>query len=299
MHSPSFLQSAAWEQFQQAAGKKTVRVGETLLIEQTTPVGPYWYAPRPVVDPATTQALLDHGHATGALFVRVDPETMSGELPVQARQTEATQPQDSLVLDLKPADELLQTFHEKTRYNIRLAEKKGVTITESSAADSKELAAFIQLSQGTSQRQAFHYHSDDYYRVMLETMGTSSDERISVSVLAAWQDTTPLAALIAVWTPTVGYYLHGASSYEHRSLMAPHLLQFRTMARALELGCTKYDFWGIAPEGAPDSHPWAGVTRFKLGFGGNRVHYPDSFDVVTHAVRYNIYTIARRLRRSM
>lgn len=294
--STSFLQSVAWERFQQTAGKETARVNGVLLIKQQTPVGSYWYAPRPTVTPAVCDALM--AHDPNVMFVRVDPEAIDGELPASAKPVAATQPQDSLILTLNDDDSLLASFHEKTRYNIRLAERKGVTITSSSAADSNELAAFLTLSGGTGERQAFHYHPDEYYRTMLGTLGTIGDG-IGASVVAAWQDQTPLAALIALWTPTIAYYLHGASSYEHRSLMAPHLLQFRTMQLARdEYAATRYDFWGIAPDEAADSHPWAGVTRFKLGFGGDRVHYPDSVDLVTQRFRYTLYTAARRLKRS-
>lgn len=296
--STSFLQSAAWERFQKAAGKETVRIDGMLAVKQHTPVGSYWYVPRPVLTVAACEALL--AHDPQAMFVRVDPESVAGALPAAAKPVAATQPQDSLVLSLQSDELLLQGFHEKTRYNIRLAERKGVTVTSSAAVDSKELAAFLALSAGTGERQAFHYHPNEYYQAMLASLGAVGDEGISVSVVAAWQGETPLAALIALFAPGIAYYLHGASSYEHRSLMAPHLLQFRTMQLARdEHGATRYDFWGIAPEGAPDSHPWAGVTRFKLGFGGERVHYPDSVDLVIQLFRYTLYRAARQLKRSV
>lgn len=293
------MQSKAWERFQQATGKTTARAGDVLAVEYKTPLGSYWYAPRPTVTAATFQTLVEHGRATNAMFVRVDPEAATDGFPGAVQQVPATQPQDSLVLRLKPADELLEGFHEKTRYNIRLAERKGVTVTESTEVDSKELAAFLALSAGTAERQAFHYHKDDYYQTMLKTLGQPGDEDIHTSVLVAWQGETPVAALIALWTPTIAYYLHGASSYEHRALMAPHLLQFRAMEKAIDRGCGGYDFWGIAPDGAPDTHPWAGVTRFKLGFGGQRVHYPDSFAIVLQSMQYQLYLVARGIRRSV
>ncbi len=296
--SISFLQSRIWERFQQAAGKRTARADNSLLVEARTPLGPYWYAPRPVIDDRFLAAA--RSAAQGALFVRVDPESVPDGFDRSSLHAAApTQPQDSLILSLQPADQLLATFHEKTRYNIRLAERKGVTVTESADPASKELMAFLTLTAGTSERQAFNYHSGDYYRKLIETMGPGNDERITASTLTAWQDGTPVAALIALWTAETAIYLHGASSYAHRALMGPHLLQFTAMQRAVALGCTAYDFWGIAPEDAPDSHPWAGVTRFKLGFGGERVRYPDSFELVLDPLRYRLYRLARRVRRSL
>jgi lipid II:glycine glycyltransferase (peptidoglycan interpeptide bridge formation enzyme) len=297
--STSFLQSKAWEQFQHASGKKTTRVDGALIIEYTTPLGSYYYAPRPNVTATTFQALVDHGRESGAMFIRIDPETTTDGFPGAVQKVPATAPQDSLLLHLKPTEELLAGFHEKTRYNIRLAERKGVTVTESAEPDSKELQAFIALSTGTAERQAFRYHPANYYQMMLKTLGPANDENVTVSVLVAWQGETPVAALIALWTPSIAYYLHGASSYEHRSLMAPHLLQFKTMEQALSRGCARYDFWGIAPDGAPDSHPWAGVTRFKLGFGGQRTHHPDSFAIVLKSIQYQLYLVARGIRRGV
>lgn len=301
----SFLQSSIWERFQQATGKRTVRADGTLLIEGTTPLGSYWYAPRPVLTAASVDVL--RNAAAGAMFVRVDPGSMPDDVDRwQLVPAEPTQPQDSLILTLQPPDQLLATFHEKTRYNIRLAERKGVTVTESSAPDSKELAAFLALSTGTSERQDFHYHDDQYYRALIATLGQPNEEQITASVLTAWQGETsptggqaPLAALIAIWTPETAIYLHGASSYEHRALMGPHLVQFTAMQRALAQGCRRYDFWGIAPDDAPQTHPWAGVTRFKLGFGGERVHYPDSCAIVLKPMQYRLYTLLRRIRRGV
>lgn len=296
--SISFLQSNIWERFQQAAGKRTLRAGGALLVEGKTPLGSYWYAPRPNLTDDTLAAIREA--AQGAMFVRIDPESVPDGFDRSSLVVaEPTQPQDSLILALQPRDQLLATFHEKTRYNIRLAERKGVTVTESAAADSKELAAFLALSTGTSQRQDFHYHDEHYYRKLVETLGQPNEEQITASTLTAWQGETPLAALIAIWTPETAIYLHGASSYEHRSLMGPHLLQFTAMQRAVTLGCARYDFWGIAPDGAPDTHPWAGVTRFKLGFGGERVHYPDSFALVLKPIPYRLYTLLRRIRRGL
>lgn len=145
MKVASFLQSLAWEQFQQATGKQTVRVDGVLAIEQSTPLGSYWYVPRAAMTPAIVGALFEQGKATGTLFIRVDPETIEGELG-NIKPFAPMQPQDSLIIDLQPADQLLQTFHEKTRYNIRLSEKKGVTVTESVGVDSRELDAFLALS---------------------------------------------------------------------------------------------------------------------------------------------------------
>ena len=311
----SFLQSNAWERFQQAAGAVTRRIDGVLVIERKTPLGLYWYCPRPSLDVNGVRSLEEAAIAAGAMFVRVDPETPVPTGNLQSRLTAHTEPGDSLVLSLAPTeDELLKSFHEKTRYNIRVAERNGLVVEESSDPESRALTAFLQFARRTSERQGFRYHSDVYYRTMLEVLGRPNDEAITASALVAHKDNGPAAAMIVIWTPETAYYLHGASWYERRKWMAPHLLQWTAMKLAKARGAKAYDFWGIAPVQIAGSqsdsslipqysfdpqHPWAGVTRFKLGFGGKAVHYPDAIDLVISRSKYNLYTFGRRVRRAL
>ncbi|MBI4032763.1 peptidoglycan bridge formation glycyltransferase FemA/FemB family protein [Candidatus Berkelbacteria bacterium] len=301
----SYLQSERWEAFQRACGYRTIRVGDTLLIGRGTPVGTYWYAARP--EHLDLAALQTYAQTDRSLFVRIDPSEPIATEAFPTRPTLATQPQDSLVLDLgRSEEELLGSFHEKTRYNIRLSQKRGVSIEEST-----DVSAFLALARGTADRQAFRYHTGQYYQTMLETLRVGE---LKASLLVAKAAGRPVAALILLITPDTAYYLHGASSYADRALMAPHLLQWAAILKAKEQGCQAYDFWGIAPPIHVESgnfqfpisnfqfdpnHPWAGVTRFKLGFGGEVVHYPDSFDLVLQPAAYTVYTMGRRLRRAL
>lgn len=94
-------------------------------------------------------------------------------------------------------------------------------------------------------------------------------------------------------------YLHGASSNVKRNLMAPYLLHWELMKDAQSKGIKFYDWWGIAPIDAPADHPWAGISRFKRGFGGEEVEYPGTFDLVLHPIKYRFYQFIRSLRRRM
>ncbi len=98
-----------------------------------------------------------------------------------------------------------------------------------------------------------------------------------------------IAANIVVFWEKTAIYLHGASDYEQRNLMAPHLLQWEQIKEAKKRGCIEYDFWGI------DEKKWPGVTRFKKGFGGREVEYPGAFDLIFQPVWYKIYKIGRTL----
>lgn len=293
-----FHQSPDWERFQRALGRTTQRVDGWLLIEGKTPLGRYWYSPRPRATAQTLAAFVGFAQRDRAAFVRVDPAAPVPTDQFSVRPTLHTQPRDSLILAGldRPEEALLAGFHEKTRYNIRLAKKRGVVVEESA-----DISAFLELSRGTADRQAFRYHEGKYYRTMLETL---QEGEVRASLLIAKAEGRVVAANVLLWTPDTAYYLHGASSYADRKLMAPHLLQWEGIRRAKAAGLKRYDFWGIAPLTADrtlvnPNHTWAGITRFKLGFGGEVVRYPDSFDVVLQPAAYALYTMGRRLRRSL
>lgn len=315
-----FLQTPEWEAFQQRLGKPTHRVGgpstplgtSILAVEESTPLGRYWYVGRPELDERGLRELMKAAQTAKVLFTRIDPvsELRIPNYEFRVRQTLPTQPRDSLVLDLTPStDQILANFHEKTRYNIRLAERHGLVIEESSDPDHRAMKAFLSFARRTADRQAFRYHPDSYYKTMLKVLNEPGNEGISASVLVAHKDNGPMAAMIVLYANDTAYYLHGASWYERRQYMAPHLLQWAAIQRAKERGCRAYDFWGIAPPVAGSevasskgyqfdpNHSWAGVTRFKLGFGGEVVRFPDSVDLVLQPLKYRAYTIARAIRR--
>jgi len=299
------MQSDAWEKFQAAFGMRTERVDGQLMIEHPTVLGRYWYCPRPaLLGTSTLAALKDAAVRNAALFVRIDPDlgydarTLTGQSTVR---TLPTAPQDSLLLDVSPSeDALLESFHTKLRYNIRLAMRRGLTVSHSSNPTGRELMAFLELAKGTGGRQQFHYHPVGYYQTMLELLGEVGQE-LTVSCLVVWHEQVPVAALILLidHPAHTAYYLHGASSYPHRAFMGPHLVQWEAIRTAKAAGALQYDFWGIAPEAAPNDHPWTGITRFKLGFGGVRVRYSDSFDLIVDPVRSRLYRLARSIRRRL
>jgi len=352
MSDGTFLQSTAWADFQAAVGHTTHRIDDVLVVEQTTPLGCYWYVGRSAPSKDQLSAITEQARSTGALFVRIDPVEELPLTPYPSHLTLSTQPQTTLVLDLQSSTEqLLASFHEKTRYNIRLAERKGVTVEESADPGSQAMDDFLMLMAKTGSHQGIRAHGDGYYRTMLEVLNGSASPsfdkggsgrisrthggnppqspftkggrtaEISSSVVIAYHNNQPLAANLMLWTSDTTYYLHGASDHSARQLMAPHLLQWACIQRAKERGATAYDFWGIAPsqaerqrsevrgQGSPHAlpfppyqmdatHPWSGITRFKLGFGGEVVQYPPSVDLVLDASRYRLYQVGRSVRRA-
>jgi lipid II:glycine glycyltransferase (peptidoglycan interpeptide bridge formation enzyme) len=113
--------------------------------------------------------------------------------------------------------------------------------------------------------------------------------------LAEYQGKIIAANLIILFGDCVTY-VHGASGDEYREVMAPHLLQWRQIQAAKKLGFKYYDFWGVAPTGADEKHPWQGITRFKRGFAGSEFNYLGARDLILDTFWYRIYKTVQRLR---
>ncbi len=190
-------------------------------------------------------------------------------------------------------------MHEKWRYNIRLAERKGVKVFMAGSHDPSALEIFWQLMSETTERDGFRAHDKEYYRLMLETLSgdpaTDGKKRPVARLLFAEHDGKVLAANLMLYFGTTAIYLHGASSRSRREVMAPQALHWQAIQDAKFWGYTDYDFWGVALEGAED-HAWAGITRFKRGFGGRYVSYPGTYDLPLDRFWYTVYAFARRFR---
>lgn len=290
-----FLESAAWKDFQGARAFGLEENGKLLfaftLIKKVLPLGrSYYYSPRinlgVLNDEQTKQLIIELqkiAQEENAIFWRIEP---SNQLKIKNEKlriikTFDVQASKTNILDIsKSADELLASMHQKTRYNIRLAEKKGVVVRQGSEVDFER---FWQIMQETKDRDGFRLHSKEYYRRMLAIP--------FIELLVAEANGEMIAANIVSYYGDMASYIHGSSSDRQRNLMAPYLLQWTAIKRAKERGLKHYDFNGI------DEQKWPGVTRFKHGFGGEDVLYPGAFDVVFCSAAYRSYSLLRTLRR--
>ena len=199
------------------------------------------------------------------------------------------QPPDTVLLDLKrDEEEILSAMKPKWRYNIRLAEKKGVTVT---ANDASKMDVFYKIFEETAERDGIAVHSKDYYKSLLNM----SSEENKVTLYIAEHEGEPLAGIITLFTGTEAVYLYGASSNNKRNLMPAYLLQWTAIKDAKAFGSVYYDFYGIPPE-TDEHHPMYGLYRFKTGFGGTVIHRAGSFDVPVKPLMYNLYLFMEKLR---
>ncbi len=189
-------------------------------------------------------------------------------------------------IDLTLSEEdILKQMKPKGRYNIRVAEKHGITVKESDDIDS-----FYNLVKETSGRDKFTALPKEKYQSFLEHLpGTF--------LLLAYEPekNEPIAGLLGVIWNKVGIYYYGASSYAHRASMAPYALQWKAMQICRQAECTKYDLLGIAPPDAPANHPWSGITNFKEKFGGALVTYPAEKEIVLRPIVNKLLNLKRKL----
>ena len=203
------------------------------------------------------------------------------------------QPVSTVVIDLSVSeDELLSGMKQKTRYNVRLAEKKGVEVTE---GDESDLDAWYDLYIETAERDRIALHEREYYRMLFEMCRDRRGEDVDCRLLLAKTEGQLLAGIWVFIYGSSATYLYGASSNEKRNLMPAYALQWTAMRLAKDAGCTRYVSFGIPSTDDP-SHPMHGLYRMKTGFGGKILHRPGCWDYPMHPVVYALYRFAEDLR---
>lgn len=332
----SFLQAFEWGEFQESVGRRVFRFAtdkwQAQFIEMPLPFGKkYWHCPRgPVIANDKEQLAGDQVKkiieevkkrvSDDVIFFRLGPEwdinnsywPMANSLKGMGfkQLSYDIEPSQTLVLDItKIENELLAQMHEKWRYNIQLAKRKGLQIkfvTSDVASFEKYFEEFYRLvNEGTSERKHIKHHPKDYYKKQLAINGQQVKFLLCV---AEFEERVVAANIMVICLPSEALakgggnratYLHGATDNNARSLMAPHLLQWEQIEYAKSLGCTKYDFWGIVNEHTLDKRgqSWEGFTRFKKGFGGYEVNYVGYFDYPLSIFWHLLYRLVQKFRR--
>lgn len=196
-------------------------------------------------------------------------------------------PSHTIFMDLaKQNEQLLESMKPKTRYNVKLAKRKGVQVKEL-GLDS--LDVWYELYRQTALRNRFVLHDLEYFRIVLSARANDSHSPAEVKLLVAELDGEALSAMFLVITGTRGTYLYGASATEKRNFMASYALQWHAMQVAKQSGCTEYDFFGVSPTD-DRAHPMYGLYRFKTGFGGKTYHRMGCWDYPLDKEKYRYYT---------
>jgi lipid II:glycine glycyltransferase (peptidoglycan interpeptide bridge formation enzyme) len=227
----------------------------------------------------------------GAIALKVDPEIEDNNANAVAllndrgftRKKKQVQPRTTYLIDLtKDLASLLMSFEEKTRYNIRLSEKKGVMVKEDSTIEGIDV--FYKMYQETSKRDTFLIHPRSYYMKLKETLV----DRGMANVFIAEYQGKPVASLFAFRFGDRIWYMYGASIKEGRNVMPNHALHWHLIKWAKEKGYKVYDLWGI-PSAPSEKHPLYGVYRFKKGFNGALKSWIGVYDLPFDRMTYMLF----------
>lgn len=293
----SLWQSKEWKTYQEALGRE-VRVYEEqgaraqVIIDRTAFGLSTWEIPRgPVVESgeqmkSLLEVIMHDAKNERCMALYCSPKQLPADQDLPGKPSNRhIYPEATRILDLGLTDEeLLKQMKPKGRYNIKVAQKHGVTVEQS-----EDIDAFYKLLTETSERDQFAVFPKHMYQTFLQALEGS------FLLLAYSESHEPIGGLLgAVWG-SQGFYYYGASAHEHRAQMGPYLLQWEAMQYCRGHGCNSYDLLGVAPPDTPDGHPWKGITTFKEKFGGELVTYPPEREVVLRPMSKMLLQLKRRI----
>ncbi len=327
-----FLHSWGWGELQEKEGRKVRRMAvldegqkeilAVFVLIKMPLVGNYYYfyTPRGPIfkkgyDTSETwnkisEKIKEAAAKENIVFWRFEPIAPApSEMSRIAKEVAPVQPKNTLILNLEDSEEnLLKKMHSKTRYNIKLAQKKGVRIKEAENAETG-IKIFWEMLNKTAERQDFVLHNRDHYSNIIKS-------RLHPKLFFAFYEDRAIAANLNINYGDVSVYLHGASADELQNLQPAALLQWEAIRSAKRAGCKYYDFWGInkskcqmPPKDKPTGQAnakcqrnwnykkeWEGITRFKTGFGGQEINFPGTFDFSLNMVLYNLYKLYKKFK---
>lgn len=283
-----------------------------LVLKRALPGGKsFFYLPRgPILNweqPDVFENLIaqvrELGKSHGAVFLKIDPCVVDESQIAKDRIARAgfvaspdaqthfggTQPRCNMKLSLEGTlDDVQARFHQKWRYNIRLATKKGVEV--SGETTRQDLKIFHDIYRVTSTRNEFTGRPLSYFEKMWDSLEPAGLMKLFI----ARHEGKPLSAAICFLLPPQCWYVYGASSNESRNLMPNHLMQWTMMQWAKENGCNLYDFRGVPdPEHGDIPAHEEGLVKFKSGFGAQMIRYVGEYDLPLSKTGYWMWTSAR------
>jgi len=293
------LQTGEWGELKSAFGWKPVRVisgnvGVQILFRRLSLGFTVGYIPKANIDQSLLSEIDQVCKQNRAIFLKIEPDLWNDQkLETWNLKLETSphniQPPRTIIIDIRGSEEeILARMKPKTRYNTRLAEKKGITVR---AWDDVE--SFHKMMLLTGGRDEFGVHSLEYYKRAYELLHPKGLGEI----LVAEYEGKPLAALFVARNGYRAYYLYGASTDEERNRMPTYLLQWEAIKWAKARGCDEYDLWGVPDEDEATLEAkfetkreglW-GVYRFKRGFGGELKRAAQAMDRVYNPLLYWAY----------
>lgn len=297
-------QSKAWQKLQNDLGEKSFFRREKdyrfLAILKSTPVGNYLYCPYgPIAKDqdsfqTSLAVLLDLAKEHNAIFIRVEPfeAEFVSHLPENTKKSHDLNPKETWLLDLTGNDDdLKQRLPSRLCRYYRSAHKKGITIEASH--NPADIIHLLRLQQALADKKGINTFSEHYLQTELK-------QPFATLYLVKYHDENTgkveiIASGLVFDDDKTRYNLQGAQSDQGRKLHATGILTIKLILDAKEKGLKTFDFWGIAPEGAPDDHPWAGFTNFKKTFAGYQYNHAGTYDIIVNKQKYHLYSLLRKV----
>jgi len=305
----NILQTRAWGEFKRQHGwlplywmHEVGLAGVALLVLQRwiPGVGRLWYLPKGpgVTEPSMLAPILEGLAATRRPFlVKVEPEVEQTDDAVDGmralgllkstRDVQITRA--TIIVDIGRDDEaLLDSFKPKTRYNIRLAERRGVTV-QAVDASTENVERMYELMAATQSRAGFTLRPKEYFAGYWRLHAAAGQGQL----FFAWWNEALLAGLYATYLGAKAWYKDGGSTKEHSNVMAPHLLQWAAMRWLRDRGVTGYDLVAVPPRDQLDEeHSLYGLYRFKSGFSDQITEFVGTWDLVVDRMRTRLWDTA-------
>ncbi len=289
------VQSPEWGEFKTKMGTPSVRIGQLQYTLHSIPFSnkKVGYLPRLQPKDLDLDILFTSGKEHHCTHIKIDVPNapLSYQIPQTKYQLLKTQPTfatATFMLEIAPSEEeLLTKMHPKTRYNIKLAQKKGVRVERA-----EDINTFLLLQQETAIRQGFHLHPDKYYHTLWKML---TAKNMAYLLIATYQN-KPLAAYFLMSYKDTFYYPYGGSSTEHKEVMANNLIMWEAIRLGKKIGCSQLDMWGALPQPVAREDPWYGFHRFKEGYGAELIEYPGAWDLIIDPVGYKLFQTADKIR---
>lgn len=303
------LQTSAWADFRKRWGNQILETRWGILTVHPLPLTSYKIAifekgPKP--SQAMLTGLKEIAKENNIIFIKLEPN-VGWELPISNSQFSIKSQlinllkQNSAIkgkrfftpttfwIDLtKSEDVLLKSFSSKTRYNIRLAQKKGVTVKEDNSDES--FKRYLELTRETTKRQRFYAHTEKYHKLMWEYLGKRQEvngKKIAHLLTATYKGEIITTWVLFAWHDFL-YYPYGASTETHKEVMANNLIMWEAIRLGKKLGLKTFDLWG-REEGK-------GFTKFKEGYNPKVIEFLGAWDLIINRPLYFLYTLAEKAR---
>lgn len=301
------LQSKQWQKLQDDLGEKSHMKEEKdfsyLAIEKSTPFGKYLYVPYgPCYDTEkglknAIKSLQELAKTVNAFFIRIEPRdpknakflTTSTKINgLSVKKSKDINPKNSWALDITAEKEdIIKNFSQGTRTRYNQFAKKGLTVEISQ--DINDIKYLTYLQQKLAKEKNISAFSGDYLKTELK-------QPFATLYLVKYEQKVIVASLFFDYKDT-RFYMQSAADSEYKKLPGTVALLTTAIFDAKEKGLKTFDFWGIAPDGAPKTHPWAGFTEFKKSFGGFPIDYCGTYDLILKSQKYSLYKLFRNFNR--